>query len=98
MVDGPLQLALGFDRLLLGALAILDIGAHAVPFDNRARFIASGYAVDKVPSILSVGPAQSHLGLERDARSKRFLPFRPDALRIVRVNEADALGLGNGYG
>src|SRR5262249_26063660 len=78
-VDHLTRILLVGAQRFFGALLLLDIGAHGVPADDGARFIVRGHAADRVPSVLSVRPAQSHLGLEGDSRRERLLPFLRNA-------------------
>jgi hypothetical protein len=65
VVDRHLQLALGFDRLLLGSLAILDVRDRSVPRNYLSGVIAQRGRSKQEPAILAVETPQARLAVER---------------------------------
>src|ERR1044072_4789355 len=93
VVEQALQVALGLDRLSLGALSFLDVDGHAVPFDDSACFVAREHTVNGMPPIHSVCPSQPHLCAEWQLGAKTPLPFFKHARGVLRVNGACSEGI-----
>src|SRR5260370_10872510 len=85
-IDDELQVALGFDRLFLGALAVLDVDNRSIPRDNIACFIARRRRSKQKPAMLSVGTPQPRFGIDRYSGGHILAPGVDKRFKVVGVN------------
>src|SRR6516162_10469041 len=71
---------------LLYPLAILDVYAGSVPFEDVAPFILQWITANQEPSIGTVETANPRFRVNRGTRSQTRLPILDQFLTVVRVN------------
>src|ERR1700739_1888572 len=85
--------SLGFGEIMLAtpqgffdALAVLDVGHDAVPFDDVSFLIAQRQAAVQMPSISPVRAAKTNLAFMRFAACNSRAPFAFVLLKIIRMD------------
>src|ERR1700754_3777461 len=86
IVDRHLQLALGFARLLLGALSILNVGYRSIPCDDLSGFIARRRWPEQEPAILAVETPQARLAVNGLPGGHIRASDLDELLEVVGVN------------
>src|SRR6516164_4678428 len=71
---------------LLYSLAILDVYAGSVPFEDVAPFILQWIAANQEPSIGTVETANPRLGVDRGPGSQTRLPLFDQLLMVLGMN------------
>jgi hypothetical protein len=69
-----------------GALAVLDVGYDAIPFDNVSVFISQWHAPVQMPSILSIRTPKTNLAFMRLPACDGGAPFALVPLDIVAMD------------
>ena len=85
----PLSLGqIGFapPQRAFGALLILDVVAHPIPFDHGSAVVMQRHAADPEPSIFSVGSPQALFHLERFPRRQVGAPRALDPHEVVGMD------------
>src|SRR5215467_8669118 len=73
-------------KCLLSPLAILDVHAGAVPFEDGAPLILQWIAANEEPAMGTVETANARFRVNWGARSQTRLPLLDKSLTVVRVN------------
>src|SRR5215469_6423050 len=74
-IDHCAKVSLTLPQLLLGALAVVDIGARTVPASDVAMFVLQRIVLNQPPSILSVLHQKARLVFKRSPEQKPLLSF-----------------------
>src|ERR1700716_1758826 len=64
---GVIEIGLALAQGDFGLLLVVDVEGHAVPLKHLSALVTQRYASDRVPSVLTVGPAYALVHLERIA-------------------------------
>ena len=73
-------------QVLLSPLAILDVYAGSVPFEDVARFIPQWIGANQKPSIGTVETTNPSFRVDWGARSQTRLPLLDKSLTVVGMN------------
>jgi hypothetical protein len=68
-IGDPAKLARILPQFLFRTFAVFNVGAAAIPVDDRACLVAKGNRADQEPSILPIETPQTRFHLTRRPRS-----------------------------
>ena len=88
------RLAFALAKSIFGALLVVDVNNHAVPFRDPTIRITHSLSDGPNPAILTIGPSQSVDILVTSSRGDRMQPASHRSLAVIGIDEFEPSAVG----